>query len=751
MARPKALFKLPVQLALAGAVLGSGMVAYARTGGAATGEPSRSAASANWPDYEGGEASPQYSALKQINTANVKDLQLVWSFHSPTAGGFGRFGFNPIVVDGVMYTLGPDYSLVALDAATGREIWKHPNPSGVTSRGINYWESKDGKDRRLIYSSGDDLQELDARTGKNITTFGENGKVNLRVGLGRDPKSIERIQSGTPGRIYNDLIILGSATGEGYGSPPGDIRAYNTLTGKMAWTFHTVPHPGEPGYETWPKDAWKYAGGTNDWGGMTLDAKRGIVYIPTGSSTYDFYGANRIGKDLYADCLLALNANTGKLIWYFQFVHHDLWDYDATTAPKLLTVMHDGKKVDIVAQATKQGFLYAFDRVTGKPLWPIVERQVPQSDVPGEQSWPTQPFPTHLKPFARQSFTVADVNPYITDKAELTHILTQVANARKGLFTPPGFTDTIEAPGNNGGANWGAAATDPRTGRLFIMSKDAPTVLKLVGLPPRPSRTASIEVHGRQDYEDHCMTCHGVDRAGHAGFSPSLVDTPKDLGASGITSVVRSGRNSMPGFPAAQLPQDQLDAIIAYLRNPEAGDHPPAGPGRRPAPEVAPPYTPGTKYYSGYGTMDTSNGMESIDGPWSSLTAYDMNTGNILWKIPYGTVKSLEEKGIKGWGSYWPRGGPVATGGGIIFAGSAGDLTVHAYDSNTGKVLWQHALEGAPDGIPSVYEVGGREYVVFCIRGAMASDNLPKNPDTVAQVPPKPEAQGFYVFALPKK
>ncbi len=491
--------------------------------------------------------SPQYSPLKQIDKTNVKQLELAW-FYPVNAKGL--FGFNPVIVDGVMYLLGKDHTIVALNAATGSQIWSHPAGSFVTSRGINYWESKDRSDRRLIFSANNYLQEIDAQTGLTIASFGTNGRVNLREGLGRDPNSFVMIQSGTPGRIFENLIILGSSTGEEYGSPPGDIRAFDILSGKMAWSFHTIPHPGEFGYQTWPPEAWKYAGGVNDWGGMTLDQKRGIVFVPTGSSTYDFYGADRRGADLFADCLLALDARTGKRLWHFQLVHHDLWDYDAATAPKLLTVRHDGKMVDVVAQATKQGFLFVFNRETGEPLWPIEERSVPRSEMPQEQAWPTQPFPTKPPPFARQAFTVADVNPLVTDPADLARLKEWVSGARnEGLFTPAGLKDTMEIPGNSGGANWGAAATDPVSGMIFVQSKDAPSMLKLVGERPRSVFTAPPAAQGRDFYQDHCQTCHGIDRNGHGGVAPSLVDAPQRLGAGGITATVRSGRGGMPPFP----------------------------------------------------------------------------------------------------------------------------------------------------------------------------------------------------------
>jgi quinoprotein glucose dehydrogenase len=698
---------------------------------------------ANWPDYQGGEESPQYSPLKQIDKTNVKDLELAW-FYPVNAKGL--FGFNPVIVDGVMYLLGKDHTIVALNAATGSQIWSHPAESFVTSRGINYWESKDRSDRRLIFSANNYLQEIDARTGLTIPSFGSNGRVNLREGLGRDPNSFVTIQSGTPGRIFENLIILGSSTGEEYGSPPGDIRAFDILTGKIAWSFHTIPHPGEFGYETWPPEAWKYAGGVNDWGGMTLDEKRGIVFVPTGSSTYDFYGADRTGADLFADCLLALDARTGKRLWHFQFVHHDLWDYDAATAPKLLTVRHDGKMVDVVAQATKQGFLFVFQRETGEPLWPIEERSVPRSEMPQEHAWPTQPFPTKPPPFARQTFAVADVNPLVTDPADLARLKEWVSGARnEGLFTPAGLKDTMEVPGNSGGANWGAAATDPATGMIFVQSKDAPSMLKLVGERPRSVFSAPPAAQGRDFYRDHCQTCHGVDRNGHGGVAPSLVDAPQRLGAGGITATVRSGRGGMPSFPQSGLSDEDLAAIIAFLSDPAAADVPFHG-----KPSVPGPDSPDAKYWSGYGTIDAANGLPGISPPWSSLTAYDLNEGVIKWKIPLGTVPSLAAKGIKPTGSYWPRGGPVATAGGLIFVGTGSDLTLHAYDKDSGNILWERQLASAPEGIPAVYEADGREYVIFCTRAGEALDNLPVNPNQVVQAVGSTENQGYYVFALPK-
>ena len=465
---------------------------------------------ATWSDYGGTADSMQYSSLTQIDKQNVGRLEQVW--FSPAPGPNGRFAFSPLVADGVMYVVGKDSAIVALDAATGKQLWTHPVEGKPTDRGFNYWQSKDGRDRRLIFAADSYLQEIDLRTGVTIPSFGKDGRVDLREGLGRDPKTIRNIQSGTPGRVFENLIILGSATGEGYGDPPGDLRAYDVHTGKMAWIFHTVPHPGEFGYNTWPKDAWKYIGGVNAWGEISVDEKRGIVYFPLGSPTYDLYGADRIGAGLFGDCLLALDARTGKRLWHYQLVHHDLWDYDPTTAPKLLTVKHDGKSVDIVAQATKFGFLYVFNRVTGEPLWPIEERPVPKSDVPGEQSWPTQPFPTKPPPYSRQKLTADDVNPYVDD-AERARLREQIEKAHnEGLFTPQSVgRETIETPGQLGGTNWGGTAADPQTGMLYVRAIDGPSSATLSPhTAVRIPANATPEQRGYAVFNQRCATCHGA-------------------------------------------------------------------------------------------------------------------------------------------------------------------------------------------------------------------------------------------------
>ncbi len=709
-----------------------------------------------WLDYGGGPDQSKYVTLTQIDRSNVNQLEVAWFY--PT-GDEVSYNFNPIIANGMMYVLAKNNSLVALNAATGEEIWIHANLRGLGRRGINYWQSEDGSDRRLLIQLNDYLQAIDANTGQSILTFGDNGLVDLKQGLApRDPATVTRGQSGTPGVVWKDLIILGSAPGENYMAAPGHIRAYNVVTGELVWTFHTVPQPGEFGYETWPPDAYKYVGGVNVWGELSVDVERGIVFAGTGSPNYDFYGADRHGANLFGNTLLALDARTGERIWHYQLVHHDLRDYDLAAAPQLVTVNHDGRQIDAVAVATKQGFLYAFNRETGEPLWPIEERPVPQSDVPGEQSWPTQPFPTVLPPFARQSMTSADLNPMLTPEERAlwtARIDSLVAKGRMGVFTPLSHTDwTIAIPGTTGGANFGQTAANPERGLVFVISNDWPSFYQEMELrrpdDPPPAQggfggfgggggpggpgggagAAALIAQGEQLYQANCQVCHAANRAG-MGAAPSLLGIETRYGLADLQALLRSGRGKMPPFP--NLTEDEVRALHRYLGGSADGSivAVPEGPvvasggapgGLLPRETEALPSAPryGTLYPEGTNAPTDryfirGYGQEYahvISPPWSSITAYDLNTGTIKWQRPLGTDKLAAEFGLQNTGvPETLRNGMVVTSTGLVFS-NAKDGRIYAFDQDTGEELWSAELPAGSEGIPAMYEADGRQFLV---------------------------------------
>ena len=576
-----------------------------------------------WRDYAGGADSSKFVAAAAITRDNVSRLQIAWTYAD------GQTDFNPLVVRGVVYGRGPRNSFVALDAASGRQLWLHEGPDGFNTRGVNYWESRDGKDRRLIFSANNLLQELDAQTGEVVAAFGTGGRVDLREGLDRDPAKINQ-QSRLPGRVFENLLILGSATNEEYDSAPGDIRAFDVRTGKKAWTFHTVPRPGEFGADTWPKDAWKTVGGANNWGEQSIDEKRGIVFVPTASPKYNFYGGFRKGDNLFGDCLLALDARTGTRLWHFQTVHHDIWDLDNNSAPQLIAIRRDGRTIDAVAMASKTGYLYVFDRVSGKPIWPIEERPVPQgTTVPGETLSPTQPIPTNPPPFSRQKFTADDLNPYILTAEERERFSQRILKARNdGPFTPIGFDEVLHMPGNHGGSNWGSTASNPAAGRVYVIGFNVPALLKLL----RP----------------------GEMRAGRRGAPPEAV---------------KEGRYVTDGF-----------GLYPTIVNP----------------------------------------------PYTTLTAYDLNAGRIEWQIGLGDDLRLAPQSITGTGTAATvKGGIIVTSTGLLFV-SAADRKVHVYDAATGHQIHELPLGGATSGSPSMYELGGRQYLLATsVPGGIVAYALP--------------------------
>lgn len=708
-----------------------------------------------WKDYGGGPDHSKFVDMEQITKSNVNQLQI--QFVVPTYDRAG-YNFNPIIVDNVMYVLGRNNSLIAVDATTGKEIWVHQDLRGIIARGINFWQSKDKKEKRFIIFMNNTMQAIDAITGKSITEFGESGKgyTDMRLGVGRDPETLGRMTSTTPGHIFEDLILVGSAPGEDPFSGPGDLRAYSVITGKMVWVFHTIPHPGEYGYETWPKDAYKYAGAVNTWGEISVDEQRGIAYFPLGSPTYDYDGADRQGDNLFANCILALDARTGKRLWHFQTVHHDLWDYDLTAAPQLITVDHEGKKTDAVAVAAKTGFLYVLDRVTGKPLWPIEERPVPKSEMPNEVSSPTQPFPTVVPPFNRQTVTADDINPYY-DSAKKAALIKRINAAKVGLFEPLSDKyETIAMPGSTGGANFGNTAANPDKGIVFIQTKEAGSIYRLK-IRERGSNEDRL-AKAQTVYTQTCQSCHGADKKGITGLGVSLLNlTDNGITADVFKQIINTGKGRMPPFP--HLDDATITSLYYYLmregrgrRNggaDSAGNIPKApvvDSGGVEVPAFPPRKNVGyPEDYTGPKAIhiEANNWGEALSDAlkpaWSWIVAYDLNKGTIKWKVPLGTVDSLGSETLTGTANGSSHKGMIVTATGIVFA-TAGDGRIYAYDQDNGNILWKTDLGRTnPGGMPAMYEANGKQYLVVCSTGRV-KDKTKKEED----VP-----RGYIVYALP--
>jgi quinoprotein glucose dehydrogenase len=655
--------------------------------------------SVGWAVYNGGKDGDHYSRLTQINRANVKKLRVAWRFDTGEKGGIQD---NPLIVGRTLYAYTPTQKIVALDAATGAVRWKFDSGVGGTqpARGMAYWT--DGKQGRILAGVMNFLYCLDAETGKPVASFGEAGRIDLRKGLGRDGGDgdfeHQSIVLTTPGILYKDLIIVGGRNPETHPAPPGDVRAFDVRTGKLRWSFHTIPHPGEPGYETWPAEAWKTAGAANNWAGMALDERRGIVYVPTGSAVFDFYGADRVGDDLYADTLLALDARTGKRLWHFQGVHHDIWDRDFPAAPALFSVQWDGRTVDGVAQTTKQGYLYLFDRVTGKPLFPIHEHPYPASTVAGEAASPTQPVPDTPEPYARQRLT-EDMLTTRTPEAHAWAVKEFRTFTSNGQFVPLAVDrQTVVFPGFDGGAEWGGPAIDPEAGVLYVNATEMAWTGGLVAA----DQGASL---GAQVYQGQCAVCHGQDRTGSPPAFPSLVDVTRRLTPEKIADVTRNGTARMPGFPGVD--EGQMKALLHYL---EAGEE---GSGK----ELAGEYAQEQYTFTGYRKFLDPDGYPAIAPPWGTLNAIDLKTGKYLWKIPLGEYPALAENGMKNTGSE-NYGGPMVTAGGLVFIGATVyDRKFRAFDSGSGELLWETELPFAGVATPATYMVDGRQFVVIAASG----------------------------------
>jgi quinoprotein glucose dehydrogenase len=588
----------------------------------------------DWPVYRGQPGGSQFAAMAQINAANVHRLRPAWTYRTGDATARSNMHVNPIVVGGRMYITTPSLKAVALDAATGREIWsfdpaRYNNGQVIRlrNRGVAYWKGAEGE--RIFHFVRDRAYAIDAATGALVTSFGRGGFIDLREHLGVDPATVG-LEMTSPGAVFRNLLILGSRVNESYDASPGHIRAFDTVTGELKWIFHTIPRPGQFGHETWQWVDGERYGGANAWGGITIDETRGWVFAATGSATEDFYGGFRKGANLFANSVLALDATTGERKWHYQTVRHDVWDYDNPPAPILVTIAPPGGAPrDVVVQLTKMGLMFVLDRDTGQPVFPVHDVPVPRSTAPGEETSPTQPIPVRPAPLARQTLTEADLTN-ITPESR-AHALKEFRRYQSGpLYTPPSLQGTLTQPGHLGGAEWHGASFDPLLNVLYVNVNDAPTINQLRLLPKRPGAAP------------------GPDRY-------------------------------------------TIDAYTLFLD--------PLG-----VPAIAP--------------------------PWGTLNAVDLATGDLVWRVPLGEYPHLVAKGIRHTGTM-NYGGAVATSGGVVFVAATADEKLRAFESRTGRTLWEHQLPAAGYATPSLYMVNGRQYVAIASGGG-GKNATPSNDAIVA-------------------
>jgi quinoprotein glucose dehydrogenase len=585
----------------------------------------------DWPAYGHDPGGMRFSPLHQINKTNVDRLRRAWTYHTgehpASSGARGErqtaFETTPLVVNGVLYLSTPANRIVALDPLTGDQLWIFDPQSKRTGplkyrahRGVAYWPGDGHTSARILFGTLDGrLIALNAKTGEKVPGFGNEGEVDLKHGVADDfPDSIYAETS--PPAIYQDLAITGAEVPESPGSGPrGDVRAWDVRTGELMWTFHTVPQPGEPGHETWEGDGWKHRTGVNVWTVLTVDPERGMVFLAIGSPAFDFYGGDRKGADLYGDCLVALDARTGKPIWHYQFVHHDIWDYDPPAPPALIDVRQNGQTIPAVVQVTKMGLVFVLDRRTGRPFFAVEEQPVPKSDVPGESSWPTQPVPVKPPPLSRSSMTDADLTD-VTPESHATCAAMFAKLENHGRYTPYGTKPTVVFPGTLGGATWSGVSSNPALGYVYVNTNEVGAVGQMV----------------------------------------------KDA----------------PGSPTA------------YRR---------------------------TSPHGAYARFWDDNLWPCQKPPWGLLTAININSGDIAWRVPLGIIEELEAKGVRNTGA--PNiGGSIATAGGLVFVAATNDSRFRAFDARTGRELWSTKLDASGYATPATYlGSDGRQYIVIAAGG----------------------------------
>jgi quinoprotein glucose dehydrogenase len=614
---------------------------------------------------------------------------VAWTYDTKDAFQGSEMQSNPVIVDGVLYAMTPKQHAFALDAATGQELWRFdPTGGNFTGPRIRY-RGVVVHDGRVYFNYRYRLFAIDAKTGEKAPGWGnDSGWVDLRAGLGRPVEGLS-VSASTPGVVYKDMLIIGTSVPEALPSAPGDVRAYDVKTGALRWSFHTIPHPGERGHETWPPNAWQYAGGANAWSGVTVDQQRGMVFFATGSASFDFYGANRLGDNLFANSIVALDANTGTYRWHLQGLKHDLWDRDFPAAPTLVTVTRDGRRVDAVAQITKTGHVWLLERETGQELFPSEWKAMPRADLDGEVAADSQRFPTLPPPFARQQLTEEGLTNR-TPEARGAALKVFRENPTPHPFTTPNRKGLIIFPGVDGGGEWGGPAFDPETGMLYVNSNEMAWVVKMV---PREEKSL---------FGAFCAECHG---AANTPRAPTLNGVGRRLTRDAIVRAIRDGTGRMPGF-AVVLDTAGVEALADQLLT------------GKPA-QGSPAKYPGFSKYRNtvFDIFLDHEGYPGVAPPWGTLNSIDLNKGTIVWTIPFGEYPKLAAQGLTNTGTDNYGGAIVTQNGLLIIAATTYDNKIRAYDKANGKLLWEAQLPAAGNATPATYMVNGKQYIVIACGG----------------------------------
>jgi quinoprotein glucose dehydrogenase len=657
-----------------------------------------------WHRSHGDNSGARYSALDQINRDNVANLEVAWTYHS--RDGAGNIQCNPIVVNGIMFAPTSGRHLVAVNAATGVEVWRVKPEGRPAYRGLVYWAGQGGAGARVMFCAGRFLCALDPQTGRPVAGFGTDGRVVLPGNAQGDFGAA----TAAPAIFERTIIVPGFEK---------DAWAFDVVTGAHLWTFHTVPRPGEFGHDTWDRPQ-PY--GANCWGGLALDEQRGIAYLTTGSPKDNFIGVNHRGRNLFANCLLALDVRTGRRLWHFQEIAHDIWDLDIPAPPNLATIERDGRRVDVVAAVTKIGNTLLLDRVTGKPIFPFRLRRAPASDLPGEETWPYQPDVELPEPFAKQEFTADD----ITDRSDeaTAFIEQQVKSATIGWFRP--FTEGKLNLffGVHGGAEWTGACVDPVSGRLYVSANHIPWIISVFRDDDPPDDPRAPKTRGRLVFEQNCATCHGTNRIG-IGTAPPLRGLRHRLKNTDLVTQVRNGKNSMPAFGLEQVSDEDLNALadFLFLRDQAL----PATPARTERPRYS---------YNGYPKFLDHEGYPGNKPPWGTLNCIDLNSGKLVWKVPLGEHEELIPDGVKNSGTE-NFGGAIVTAGGLVFCSGTRDSKIRAFDAANGRELWSARLPWMGSAPPATYAVSGRQFIVIASTGGGKLGT--------------PVGDAYVAFALPSK